>query len=84
MYADLYMLYFENFTVLRCSEKTCLVHFQKGHENYLKASLPVEFFNGSHHDYSNWKSRIFHFLSCRCLYKIRTLKEVKIFMVVLE
>lgn len=58
--------------------------FYEGSRNYLVASLPVELFNGSHHDYSNWKGCIFHLLSCRCLYKIRTWKEVKSFMVVLE
>lgn len=61
-----------------------VVNFYKGSENYLVASLPVEFFNGSHHDYSNWKGRVFHLLSCRCLYKIRTWNEVNSFMVVLE
>lgn len=84
MYADLCVLHFVTITVLFPSEWACLLKFYKGSENYLVASLPVEFSNGSHHDYSNWKGRIFHLLSCRCLYKIRTWKEVKSFMVVLE
>ena len=61
-----------------------LANFYKGSENYLVASLPVEFSNGSHHDNSNWKGRVFHLLSCRCLYKIRAWKAVKSFMVVLQ
>lgn len=84
MYVDLYVLCFETITVLCLPEWACLVNFYKGSENYLVASLPVEFSNGSHHDYSDWKGCVFHLLSCRRLYKIRTWKEVKSFMVVLE
>lgn len=83
MYMHLYVLHFETITVLFPSEWACLLNFYKGSKNYLVASLPVEFSNGSHHDYSDWKGRVFHLLSCRCLYKIRTWKEVS-FMVVLK